>query len=183
MADLYMGDDGLHNGALYLAHYANYVYSMGQARKGPTTDPPSRLRFPDAGRIFVLSADWAPEESHRQGVRRRRIAVWNETMAHETYDAYWKALSIYPHLRDIKPAILTVGGWYDAEDLGGTLGIYKTIERLNPGLPNYDRHGALAPQRMESPGRRERGPAARSPSAGRGPIFRTRSSSRSSTIT
>jgi len=30
LGDLYMGDDASHNGALYLAHYANYAYSMGQ---------------------------------------------------------------------------------------------------------------------------------------------------------
>ena len=29
-------------------------------------------------------------------------------MAHETYDAYWKTRSLYPHLHELKPAILTV---------------------------------------------------------------------------
>jgi predicted acyl esterase len=61
---------------------------------------------------------------------------WNDAMAHETYDAFWKARSIYPYLRDIKPAILVVGGWYDAENIGGALGTYKTIEKHNPGLQN-----------------------------------------------
>jgi putative CocE/NonD family hydrolase len=62
--------------------------------------------------------------------------VWQETMAHENYDAYWQAHSIYPHLHDIKPAILVAGGWYDAEDFGGTIGTYRTIEAKNPGLRN-----------------------------------------------
>jgi putative CocE/NonD family hydrolase len=135
LADLYMGDDGLHNGALYLAHYANYAYSMGQARTVPTTDPLPRLRYPTPdGYAFFLRL--GPLKNLTAQVFADANSVWNATMAHETYDAYWKALSIYPHLRDIKPAILTVGGWYDAEDLSGTLGTYKTVERLNPGLPN-----------------------------------------------
>ncbi len=135
MADIYMGDDALHNGALYLAHYANYAYSMGQARPAPTADPPARLRFPTPdGYSFYLRT--GPLKALTAKVFGDANPVWNAAMAHETYDDYWKALSVYPHLGGIKPAILTVGGWYDAEDLGGTLGIYKTVERLNPGLPN-----------------------------------------------
>jgi predicted acyl esterase len=45
-ADLFIGDDGHHNGAFYLAHYANWLYSVGQARNGPTPDSPPRLRYP-----------------------------------------------------------------------------------------------------------------------------------------
>jgi putative CocE/NonD family hydrolase len=135
MGDLYMGDDGLHNGALYLAHYANYAYSMGQGRKGPTTDALPRLRYPTPdGYSFFLQL--GPLTNLTAKVFGLTNTVWNETMAHENYDEYWKVLSIYPHLRDIKPAILTVGGWYDAEDLSGTLKTYRTIEQRHPGLGN-----------------------------------------------
>jgi hypothetical protein len=30
--------------------------------------------------------------------------------------------------KDIKPAVMTVGGWFDAEDLYGPLNTYQTIE-------------------------------------------------------
>ena len=135
MADLFLGDDGHHNGALYLAHYVNYLYSMGQPRKGPSTDPVPRLRFPTPdGYSFFLRL--GPLRSITEKVLTGDNKPWADVMAHETYDAYWQAHSIYPHLRDIKPAILTVGGWYDAEDLLGTLLTYKTVEERNPGLQN-----------------------------------------------
>jgi len=135
LADLYMGDDGLHNGALYLNHYADYTYSMGQVQTVPTTDPRPRPRYPSPdGYAFYL--EFGPLKNLTAKFFGDANPVWNATMAHETYDAYWKTLSIYPHLHDIKPAILTVGGWYDAEDLGGTLGTYRTVEKRNPGLPN-----------------------------------------------
>ncbi|MBP1660108.1 MAG: peptidase [Candidatus Aminicenantes bacterium] len=135
MGDLYMGDDGLHNGALYLAHYANYAYTMGQKREAPTDEGPARLRLPTPdGYSFYLGL--GPLANLTAKVIGPANEVWRETMAHEPYDAYWRTLSTYPHLHDIKPAILVAGGWYDAEDLSGTLQTYKTIERVRPGLRN-----------------------------------------------
>jgi uncharacterized protein len=59
-------------------------------------------------------------------------------MAHYfwNYDEYWQARNILPHLKNIKAAVMTVGGWFDAEDLYGALNTYKTIERTNPGIYN-----------------------------------------------
>jgi putative CocE/NonD family hydrolase len=130
-----MGDDAGHNGALNLVYYANYAYTMGQARPVPTADPPARLRYPTPdGYAYFLRP--GPLKDLTLKVFGDGNPVWNAAMAHESYDAYWKALSIYPHLRGIRPAILTVVGRYDAEDLAGTLGTCRTIEKLNPGLPS-----------------------------------------------
>ncbi len=52
---------------------------------------------------------------------------------HPNYDEFWKARNIRPHLKDIKPAVMTVGGWFDAENLFGALNTYKSIEQMNPG--------------------------------------------------
>jgi putative CocE/NonD family hydrolase len=135
MADIYMGDDAAHNGALNLVYYTNYAYTMGQARPAPTADQPARMRYPTPdGYAYFLRM--GPLKDLTREVFGDANPVWNAAMSHETYDAYWKSLSIYPHLGGVKPAILTVGGWYDAEDLGGTLGTYRTIEKLNPGLSN-----------------------------------------------
>jgi hypothetical protein len=64
------------------------------------------------------------------------IAFWNDLMAHETYDAFWQARNLRPHLKNIKPAVMTVGGWFDAEDLFGALETYKSVERQSPGATN-----------------------------------------------
>ena len=133
--DLFLGDDNLHNGALHLAHYAYFIYYVGQPRKAPTPDPPPRFSFPTPdGYSFWLQL--GPLKNITAKVMGSENRPWNETMTHETYDDYWKAHSIYPHLQDIKPAVLTVGGWYDAENLYGALGTYKFIEKQNPGLQN-----------------------------------------------
>jgi putative CocE/NonD family hydrolase len=57
-------------------------------------------------------------------------------MSHPNYDEWWQERNILPKLRNIKCATMTVGGWYDNEDLYGALNTYQAIERQNPGIFN-----------------------------------------------
>jgi uncharacterized protein len=61
---------------------------------------------------------------------------WQEVKEHPNYDEFWQKRSIVPHLKGVKHAIMTVGGWFDAEDLYGPLTIYKTLEKNNPNINN-----------------------------------------------
>ena len=61
---------------------------------------------------------------------------WQETINHPNYDEFWQQRSLPKHYGKIKPAVMTVGGWYDAEDLTGPLAIYKAIEKKNPNAYN-----------------------------------------------
>lgn len=62
---------------------------------------------------------------------------WQETVNHPNYDDFWQKRGLLKHYTaNVKPAIMTVGGWFDAEDLSGPLNIYKTIEKKNPNAYN-----------------------------------------------
>lgn len=61
---------------------------------------------------------------------------WQELVNHPNYDEFWQKRSILPHLKDIDHAVMTVGGWFDAEDLYGPLNTYRSIEKKNPGINN-----------------------------------------------
>jgi putative CocE/NonD family hydrolase len=61
---------------------------------------------------------------------------WQQIIEHPNYDTFWQKRNLLPHLKNIKPAVLIVGGWFDAEDLSGPLKIYKTIEKSSPGANN-----------------------------------------------
>ena len=61
---------------------------------------------------------------------------WKQVIDHPNYDTFWQKRNLLPHLNNIKPAVLTVGGWFDAEDLYGPLNIYKTIEKTSPSAKN-----------------------------------------------
>ncbi len=135
IADWFIGDDFHHNGALFLPHTFNFFATLGKPRPAPTPNFPERFVHgtPDGYRFFL---DLGPLPNANTRYLKGEIAFWNDLMNHPNYDDYWQARNIRPHLRNIKPAVMTVGGWFDAEDLFGALNTYKTIEETNPGVRN-----------------------------------------------
>jgi predicted acyl esterase len=65
-----------------------------------------------------------------------RSPAWTELLAHPTYDAWWRARNIRPRLKNVRCAVMAVGGWFDAEDLFGPLETYRWTERQNAGITN-----------------------------------------------
>jgi putative CocE/NonD family hydrolase len=65
-----------------------------------------------------------------------QVGFWNEAMRHGVYDEFWKSRNLRPHLTRIRPAVMTVGGWFDAENLFGALETYKQVEATSPGAVN-----------------------------------------------
>lgn len=61
---------------------------------------------------------------------------WNEVVEHPNYDDFWQKRNLLPHLKNVRHAVMTVGGWFDAEDLYGPLNIYKRIESTSPSARN-----------------------------------------------
>jgi putative CocE/NonD family hydrolase len=135
IADWFVGDDFNHNGAFFLPHAFNFLSSFGRPRPEPTTKGEPRFdhKTQDGYRFFLEAG---PMPSYDRKYLKGEVAFWKEILAHDSYDAFWQARNVRPHLKGIRPAVLTVGGWYDAEDLFGALGTYKAIERQNPGISN-----------------------------------------------
>lgn len=134
IADWYF-DDFHHHGAFFLPHAFNFLASFGRPREGPTTERNPRFDHgtPDGYRFFL---DLGPLSNANDRHLHGEIPFWNAIVEHPNYDDFWKARDILPHLRNVAPAVLTVGGWFDAEDLYGPLQIYRSIERENPGIEN-----------------------------------------------
>ena len=78
-----------------------------------------------------------PVKNANEKYLHHTVAFWDEMMAHPNYDAFWEARNLRPHLTNLKDvAVLTVGGFNDAEDLFGALNTYQSIEKQNPKLSN-----------------------------------------------
>jgi putative CocE/NonD family hydrolase len=128
-------DDFHRNGAFVLPMGFCFFSSFGKARPTPTTEAANGFQFPTRdGYQFYL--DLGPLRNVDAKYFKDEIGFWNDLEAHPNYDAFWQARNILPHLKNIKAAVLTVGGWYDTEDLYGPLATYAAIEKQNPGIQN-----------------------------------------------
>ncbi len=134
VSDFYF-DDFHHHGAFFLPHAFNFYVAFGKPRPQPTTEwgKPFEHGTPDGYQFFM---DLGPLKNADEKYMKGEVAFWNDIMAHPDYDEYWRARSILPHLKNVAPAVMTVGGWFDAEDLYGPLKIYRTVERNNPDAFN-----------------------------------------------
>jgi putative CocE/NonD family hydrolase len=134
ITDLYQGDDAYHNGAFMLA--ANFgFYAFFTPQKKPELPKPEvafDFGTPD-GYQFYLNAGSIASLSNYLGSNG---ALWDDQVKHDTYDDYWQVRNLTPHLKNIHCAVLTVGGWFDAEDLQGPFKTYHAIGKNNPGIFN-----------------------------------------------
>jgi hypothetical protein len=128
IGDWFMGDDYHRNGALYLSKA--FDSGLNQMLVRPTRETPARFKFGthDGYQFFLGLGPLVSADS--------RAGFWQDIVAHGNYDKFWQARNPRPHLTNIHSAILMVGGWYDAEDLFGTLEVYRGIEKQNPGIQN-----------------------------------------------
>ena len=138
VTDEFIGDDANHNGAFFLLDNFDFMNYFGKKSAGPTQDYGSRMfsaRMPDAYNFFL---DLGPlKNTQSEKYFNHESYIWNEYLQHDTYDSFWQKRNIRPHLKNIKAAVMVVGGWFDAEDLFGALHTYEAIEKQNPVNKNY----------------------------------------------
>ncbi len=140
VSDWFHGDDNHHNGALFLAQNFSFFTGFGQPRPAPTSN-----------NDYVKSFNYGTQDGYKfylemGGLKNAgdiyekqfgfRLKFWDQMMQHPNYDQFWKERNIFPNLKNIHAAVMTVGGWYDNEDLFGALGTYQSIEKQNPGTFN-----------------------------------------------
>ena len=134
-ADWFLGDDVHHHGAFLLASAFDFFTTSGLARPKPTTEHPHRFDFgTDDGYAFFLAM--GPLANADRKYIKGGAPFWNDMMAHGTDDAFWEARRVGPHLQSVKPAVLTVSGWYDANNLHGALIVHEAITRQSPATSN-----------------------------------------------
>jgi putative CocE/NonD family hydrolase len=136
MSDEFMGDDCNHNGAFFLLD--NFGFYSGfdgpKAENGESYAPFFRARYTDAYKFFL---DFGPlKNANTAKYFSDSNSVWRQVIKHDTYDEFWQSRNIREHLKNIKPAVLVVGGWFDAEDMFGALNTYAAIEKQSPGNNN-----------------------------------------------
>jgi putative CocE/NonD family hydrolase len=140
VSDWFHGDDTHHNGALFLAQNFNFFAYFGQQRTTPTGTndyvKPFPWGTPDGYKFYLQMGGLKNSGDLYWQKLGKRMKFWDQLLLHPNYDQFWKERNILPNLKNIRAAVMTVGGWYDDEDLYGALNTYQAIERQNPGIFN-----------------------------------------------
>ena len=132
VTDWFMGDDFHHNGAFMLMDcFSFYAGGFGYPRPVPTSvGPRSALQMPRNDNYQTYLNIGSLQNFLK--LTGDSLKFFKELYAHPNLDDWWKARNPRNFVNNIKPAILTVGGLFDAEDCYGAWNLYKAIEQKNP---------------------------------------------------
>ncbi len=131
MTDTWMGDDFFHQGAFRLAYGLEYTWMMEETADESTGPRTTRydtfdwyLSYPTLGALA-------------EAVGAMRFPTWRNFVAHPAYDAFWQRQALTTYLTSVRVPTLTVGGWWDQEDLYGPMATYAALERHDTAGINY----------------------------------------------
>jgi uncharacterized protein len=147
MIDVWMGDDFFHNGAFRQTYGYDYVFGMeaskqqtevsyGKDKDGKTAD----------GYNYFLERGSFIQDVKKSGVKEP-FPTWKLFLEHPSYDTVWSSRGVEHHLDTVAVPTLSVGGYYDQEDMWGPQEEYK---RLEPHDGNHQNFLVLGPWRHGS---------------------------------
>ena len=132
MTDLFLGDDSYHGGAFMLSanfgFYAPFFHPQTEPQT-PKQMAPFDFGTPDSYEFYLKAGNIMNlDKLYLKGSN----FLFNDQAKHNTYDAYWQARDLSRHMKNVKCAVMVVGGWYDAEDLSGPYRTFNAINKFNP---------------------------------------------------
>ncbi len=137
VTDYYLGDDSYHNGAFMLAHRFRFYQGFKQREGDPAPPPAATVPFdagtPDGYEFYLSLGSLANAD---EKYFKHQQPFWLQNVDNTTYNEFWKSRSIWRHLTGIKPAVMTVGGWFDQEDPQGPLRMFDFMEHHEPPKTN-----------------------------------------------
>jgi putative CocE/NonD family hydrolase len=123
--DDFVGDDTHHHGAFRLSYTFFWIGYMALRRGDADPNRIGPVLGQDGYEFFSGAGSLQDIEDHFfQG----KVPEWTDVMEHGDYDDYWKERNVLLNLGDVRPAVLNVAGWFDAEDFRGPIDIYQQVE-------------------------------------------------------
>jgi len=126
-------DDFHHNGAFIEGYFFTFPV-FGVQKTDTTSKPWYTMLKPNSKDGYQYLLDMGPLKNADKFYHDNFF--WQETVNHPNYDEFWQKRGLLKHFGKVKPAVMLVGGWFDAEDLTGPLAIYKTINKTDPNAYN-----------------------------------------------
>jgi hypothetical protein len=128
MTDTWLGDDFFHQGAFRQSYGFEYGWGMeaGEVGAGP---------LPITGNdTYTWYLSFPSLMALTDSVGAIRIPTWRRFVEHPAYDSVWQRRAFERVVTGVSVPTLTVGGFWDQEDLFGPQATFEALER-------YDRTG------------------------------------------
>lgn len=148
VTDWFRGDDAHHNGAFFCWDMFKFQYwfeYLNNAKKSREELMPMMRNMPS-----INHSDAYTDYLKIGAVKNLTtlfgdsVSMWNNVINHPDLDDYWESHNVVYHLKNVKPAIMVVGGLFDAEDCYGAFQTYKTICQNSPETETYFVEGPWA---------------------------------------
>ena len=147
MIDVWMGDDFFHNGAFRQTYGYDYAIELESSKTSTEVSYGKDAQGkPRDGYDFFLERGSFAEDMQQSGVKKE-LPTWQAFLNDPAYDKLWQSRAVWPHLTQVTVPTLTVGGYYDQEDMYGP---QKEYESLEPHDTNHQNFLVLGPWRHGS---------------------------------
>jgi putative CocE/NonD family hydrolase len=136
MIDAWMGDDFFHNGAFRQNYGYDYVLRMESGKEEIIPDyGKDKEGKPRDGFDFFLERGNFAEAAKQSG--SKTLPTWKLFLEHPAYDPVWFSRGVQHSLSAVAVPTLSVGGYYDQEDIFGPQIEYSTLEPHDQNHQNY----------------------------------------------
>lgn len=148
MIDVWIGDDFFHNGAFRQTYGYDYVLGMesGKEMTEVSYGKDKDGKPVDGFDYFLKRGDF--EQDVKQS-RAKMLPTWKLFLDHPAYDTTWSSRGVENWMNAVEVPTLTVGGYYDQEDMWGPQEEYAKLEPHDSKHENFLvlgpwRHGSWA---------------------------------------
>ena len=136
MIDAWMGDDFFHNGAFRQSYGYDYVLRMESGKEEIIPDyGKDKEGKPRDGFDFFLERGNFAQAVEQSG--SKLLPTWKLFLEHPAYDSVWRSRGVQHSLSAVTVPTLSVGGYYDQEDMFGPQIEYSTLESHDQNHWNY----------------------------------------------
>jgi uncharacterized protein len=136
MIDVWMGDDFFHNGAFRQTYGYDYVLALESSKEVTEVSyGKDKEGKPVDGYDYFLERGSFAEDVKRSG--SKMLPTWTLFLDHPAYDQVWSSRGVEHDLHSVTVPTLSVGGYYDQEDMFGPQIEYSTLEPFDANHENF----------------------------------------------
>jgi hypothetical protein len=136
MIDVWMGDDFFHNGAFRQTYGYDYVMGLESSKEDTAVSyGKDKDGKPRDGFDYFLERGSFADDVKKSG--SKSLPTWKLFLEHPIYDSAWSSRAVENHLNTVAVPTLTVGGYYDQEDMYGPQEEYATLESHDTNHRNF----------------------------------------------